>query len=177
MPAGSTYEPIATTTLSSSQATVTFSGITGSYTDLVIALSGRTDRSTGIDELKMRLNSDTGSNYSRTRLITITSSSSAYSDRASNETSFVQGVLACASANFAASTFSPYFFNINNYSNTTTFKTVLQRYSEAQNEYGVGTAVGLYRSTSAITSIEFSSAYSANFVSGSIFTLYGIAAA
>jgi len=35
MAAGKTYEPIATTTLSSSAATITFSSISGSYTDLV----------------------------------------------------------------------------------------------------------------------------------------------
>jgi len=34
-----TYEPIATTTLSSAQSSVTFSSISGSYTDLVLVFS------------------------------------------------------------------------------------------------------------------------------------------
>ena len=40
MPAGSTYTPIATTTLGSSQATVTFSSFTG-YTDVILVASAR----------------------------------------------------------------------------------------------------------------------------------------
>ena len=37
MAAGRTYEPIATTTLGSNATSVTFSNISGSYTDLVLA--------------------------------------------------------------------------------------------------------------------------------------------
>jgi len=39
MPAGATYNCIATTTLGSAQSSVTFSSITGSYTDLVLVFS------------------------------------------------------------------------------------------------------------------------------------------
>ena len=41
MAAGSTYTPIATTTLGSAQADVTFSSISGSYTDLVLIIGGK----------------------------------------------------------------------------------------------------------------------------------------
>ena len=44
MPA--TYEPIATTTLGSAQATVTFSSIPGTYTDLVLITNSRSDSTT-----------------------------------------------------------------------------------------------------------------------------------
>jgi hypothetical protein len=73
-------------------------------------------------------------------------------------------------------------YQIMNYSNTTTYKTSLTRQNtvDAADYNGTLTAVGLWRSTSAITSVAIQltrggSAY--NFTSGSIFTLYGIKAA
>ena len=42
MAAGATYEPIATNTLGSAAASVTFSGISGSYTDLILITSTNT---------------------------------------------------------------------------------------------------------------------------------------
>ena len=61
-----------------------------------------------------------------------------------------------------------------NYSNTTTYKTVLSRGNNASNL--VEAFVGLWRSTSAITAIDIKT-QSGNFSIGSTFTLYGIKAA
>jgi hypothetical protein len=58
-----------------------------------------------------------------------------------------------------------------NYSNTTTYKTIIARGSGASNE--VKAQVNLWRSTSAITSITVY-AGGGNFNSGASFTLYGI---
>jgi hypothetical protein len=60
---------------------------------------------------------------------------------------------------------------MNNYSNTTTFKTFLSRTNVASDR--VEALVGLWRSTSAITSITLYCG-SNSFVTGSTFTLYGI---
>ena len=65
MPA--TYEPIATTTLSSAASTITFSSISGSYTDVRIVLVG-THEATATT-IRMQVNSDTGTNYSYTELV------------------------------------------------------------------------------------------------------------
>ncbi len=62
MPA--TYEPLATTTLGSAASSVTFSSISGSYTDLVVVFSGTAGG--GNSNLILTFNSDTGSNYSWT---------------------------------------------------------------------------------------------------------------
>jgi len=63
MAAGATYEPIATTTVSgSSTSTVTFSSISGTYTDLVII--GNLGSQTTNAFPYLQFNGDTGSNYS-----------------------------------------------------------------------------------------------------------------
>ena len=65
--------------------------------------------------------------------------------------------------------------NIQNYSNTTTYKTILGRANNAVT--GVTETVGLWRSTSAITSMTLLQSYGSDlFKTGSTFTLYGIKA-
>ena len=61
--------------------------------------------------------------------------------------------------------------NIQNYSNTTTYKTALVRYNNGG--VIVEGIVNLWRNTAAITQIDFGNS-SANYLAGSTFTLYGI---
>jgi hypothetical protein len=154
----STYEKIATTTLGSAQATVTFSTISGAYTDLV--LIAETDQTASSISL-IRFNGDTGSNYSST--IISGTGSTVGSSITTNATSvnFTQ-----TSANLQLT-----LANIMNYSNTTTYKTFLLRRNDTAGS--LGASVGLWRSTSAITSIDLISNAS-TFLAGSTFTLYGI---
>jgi len=159
MAAGSTYEPIATTTLGSAQANVTFSSISGSYTDLVLIIAG-TLSSTG--NVEIEFNNDTGSNYSSTRIIGDGSSAS--------------------SANYSRSYFGLFstnqgnaIINIQNYSNSTTYKTYIARGNYPSNY--VISDVGLWRSTSAITRLDVFNRDAKTWGSGSTFTLYGITAA
>jgi len=160
MPA--TYEPIATTTLGSAAADVSFTSITGTYTDLV--LIAVTQIGSSGDYLGVQFNSDTGSNYSRTRLSG--NGTTASSERDTSQVRF--NFYAQPTSNFAVN-----ILNIMNYSNTTTFKTVLCRTDQAA--LSTNAYAGLYRSTSAITSIKLIGP--SNFSSGSTFTLYGIKSA
>ena len=165
-----TYEPISTTTLSSAAATVTFSSISGSYTDLVLVMSAFGSVS-GAD-IRVQVNSDTASNYSLTRLVGYTT---AFSNRASNATYWQ----ITNSVGIGSSSSDPTadVIQFMNYSNTTTNKTILVRHNQPQSSLMETAAqVGLYRSTSAITSITFSLS-SGNYSSGSTFTLYGIKSA
>jgi hypothetical protein len=171
--AGATYYPIATTTLGSAQSSVTFSSISGSYTDLVLVISGKEDVATGAGfgyVLGMQYNSDTGSNYSVTRLDG--NGSSAASDRFTNQTSFDIGYY----GGTGYTGFSTSIIQIMNYSNSTTYKTMLNRMALPASGH-VTTEVGLWRSTSAITSIKVFFTDSNNIAAGSTFTLYGITAA
>lgn len=160
-----TYEAIATTTLGSAQSSVTFSSISGSFTDLVLVVVSKWTGS-GNSSYGMRFNSDSGSNYSRTYLLG--NGSSASSARLTNETYTYNGQV-------NATEWSPNIFHIMNYSNSTTNKTVLSR-TDQTGSY-VTAMVALWRSTSAITRIDLGYFDAAgNWAAGSTFTLYGIKA-
>jgi hypothetical protein len=170
MPAGTTYEPIATTTLASDQLSVTFSSISSSYTDLVL-VCGSFGMNAGGSAGRLRFNGDTGSNYSSTWLY---GTGSAYgSGRDSNQTSMrVIG----ANQGPGTSNNDNYIFHIMGYSRTNINKSVVVRGNAPAGETYLIT--GLWRSTSAINSITIISYNGTDqFKTGSTFTLYGIAAA
>lgn len=158
-----TYTPIASTTLTASTATVTFSSVSSAYTDLVLVTNVKAV--TAAAELRIQLNSDTGTNYSYTYLSG--NGTSALSSRGSNASRIPLNSYADASTTFAQTTIS----HIMNYSNATTYKTVISRASNANN--GADAIVGLWRNTSAISTISVFLA-SGNMDTNSTFTLYGI---
>jgi len=164
-----TYEPIATTTLSSAAATVTFSSISGSYTDLVLVCNGGVTIAAA--NAHLRFNSDTGSNYSDTNITG--TGSAASSSRSTSQTSCILNSYGYPENDMNWNC----LVHIMNYSNTTTYKTLLSRSNQADN--GISALVGLWRSTAAITSIDIISIFSGSpqFSIGTTFTLYGIKAA
>jgi hypothetical protein len=165
MAAGATYEPIATTTLGSTNSTITFSTIPATYTDLV--LIGNPKLSASLD-YKWYVNGDNTSGlYSQTRLVG--DGSTATSGRTTGANFLYLDLTAPAS-----SSVQTFIMNFQNYANTNTFKTVLVRYNNAGTE--TAARVNLWRNTNAITSITISTD-SSTFAIGSQFTLYGIAAA
>jgi hypothetical protein len=163
-----TYTPIASTTLTAAQSTVTFSSISGTYTDLILIVNAKANTGGAIG-LQFRFNSDSATNYSFTYLNG--NGSSASSGRI---TSNNQGALAdLASSSSSAGTV---IANIMNYANTTTFKTVVSRGSDASNV--AQALVNLWRATpAAITQIDVYPNSSIQFAAGGTFTLYGIKAA
>jgi malate synthase len=161
-----TYEKVATYTVASSGSisTFTLSSIPGTYTDLVLICIG--DATPG-PEYWMRLNSDTGSNYSRTLLSG--NGTSAISNRANNATKIFlnDGV--------TANVPSSQIVNIMNYSNTTTYTTAIGRSNSTSD--AAQTIVSTWRSTAAVNSITILFDRTATFNAGATFTLYGIKAA
>ena len=155
-----TYEKIATQTLSGTATSVTFSSIASTYTDLVLIFTGK--GSTG-GNMTLQFNSDTGTNYSST--ILYGDATAPGSVRGSNQSSMNIGSV--------GTDISTDILQVMNYANATTNKTVLGRYSRADE---VGSKVGLWRSTSAITNIVVAIS-GGNFAIGSTFTIYGIKAA
>jgi hypothetical protein len=157
-----TYEKIASTTASGSTDSITFSSITGSYTDLVLVINARNND--GADTVYMEFNSDTNTNYSNTRIEGNGSVASSY--RQSNASNMSIGIIDTSNV------MATIIVNINNYSNSNNFKTYIARGSVSS--YSTRATVGTWRNNAAINAIKV---YAGTiFVSGSTFTLYGIKA-
>lgn len=171
MAAGSTYTPIATTTLGSAASSYTFSSIPSTYTDLII-VANFTGSGSG-NNLMMQIGNttiDTGSNYSGTGIYG--NGTSALSWRQTSA-SAIQATYAIGLEALNVSS-----IHLMNYSNTTTYKTILNRSGGLSGTYNAAEAtVSLWRSTAAINTIKLYGLNSATISSGSTFTLYGITAA
>lgn len=163
MAAGSTYTPIATNTLGSATSSVTFNSFSG-YTDLILVTAG-TASTSGAGWLTFNGDSPTsGSNYSNTSLYGNGATAGSY--RRTSQARINDSLFYGTQCNN--------IFHIMNYANTTTYKTVLLRANYPAGE--LNATVGLWRSTSAITSLTLTHS-GGNFSIGTTFTLYGIAAA
>jgi len=162
-----TYEKIATNTITTNTASYTFTSIPGTYTDLVLII-GNAEHSNA-SQNTIQLNSDTGSNYSRQAL--------SASDT-SNTGQRIGGTVMYLDWNGYPSVNGSKDYtgvwNFMNYANTTTYKTVIGRGSSAST--GVVASAGMWRSTSAITSIKLIPANPSFFISYGVYTLYGIKA-
>jgi hypothetical protein len=167
MAAGATYEPIATQTLASAAASITFSSIAASWTDLRLVVV--TTATTAAPDIQIQFNGVTTNTYSRTSLIG--TGASAISNAASSQTYILLDYS-------GISTTLPSLYEMDFFSYASSnYKTMLCKTSEDHNGSGdTCTTVGLWRSTAAITSIYlFLSGY--NFAIGTTATLYGIKAA
>lgn len=166
-----TYEPIATTTLGSSSAGITFSSIPQTYTDLVIVCVGTI--ATNGNSVVVEINGNTNQLGSFTLLGG--NGSSAFSARTNNR-SYVSAGWNVGFSNTEICTTTINFFN---YTNTTTFKATLARATNAIGSSlpGAELDASLWRSTSAITSLQVFTGGGGNLNAGFIATLYGIKAA
>jgi hypothetical protein len=163
MAAANTYVPIATQTLASAVASVSFTSIAGTYTDLVLVMQAK--NSVGTSNVRLQFNSDTATNYSSTFLDG--DGTSAFSSRTTSTAFAYLDNYGQIQNNFNSSI----IVNIMNYSNATTYKTILARANNAAT--GVDAIVSLWRSTAAITSITLTQGGN-NYDIDSTFTLYGI---
>jgi len=166
----STYEPIESKVLASTATDVTFISIPSTYTDLVLVCSIQMNGSQANAFVAVGNGSiDTGANYSYT--ILSGNGSTATSVRDSNDT---RGFFFTNNSYPQTTNRNMTVMNFQNYSNTTTYKTVLIR--SGNSALGTDAEVGLWRSTSAINRIKVYPTNNA-FEVGSTFTLYGIKAA
>ena len=166
--AATSYESIATVSVGSGgSSTITFSSIPGTYTHLQIRAILKQSIGSGAFA---RFNSDTGSNYARHRLQGNGSSASAAGDASQDK------VLINTSQGF--SDFGTIVMDILDYANTNKYKTERHLFGIDSNGSGaVGLESNLWRSTSAITQIEFISPNGGNYAQYSHFALYGIRSA
>ena len=160
--ATATYTPIATQTLGSAAASITFSSIPGTYTDLRLVI---VNLASGADE-SLTFNGDTGTNYFITALA---------GSGATASTSYLPSQPKIESDLIGGPGSSPHMasFDIFSYAGSTN-KSVLVSAAMDSNGFGyVELTTGVWRSTAAITSLTLTSA-GGNFATGTIATLFGI---
>lgn len=167
-----TYVLIASNTLSSNAAFVTFNNIPNTYTDLIVKGSTRTDNDFLADSIYVQINGTT-TNYSWTFLRG--NGSSASSSRGNTESRLfmnasINGTLS------TSNTFSNWDLYIPSY--LASQNKQISSYSAVEDNSTTGwnvASANLWRNTAAITSLTFTVVTAnKNFVSGSSFWLYGI---
>lgn len=167
MPA--TYEKIQTTTLGSATSTISFTGVSSAYTDIILAFALKSNSSnnptlrltfngssTGYSGRQMYGNGVAPGSNNNTNAAFISIARSAGSPTPSGETALL-------------------LLHVMDYTNTNKYKTIFAQYNS--NSTGGELDVGLWQNTAAINQIDIVSPTSNDFAVGSVVTLYGIKAA
>jgi hypothetical protein len=169
-----TYTLISSNVLTTTAASITFSSIPATYTDLVVRASVRCD-GTGFpdtnDNLRFWFNNSLTAIYSNTTV----EGNGASTASSSNTLSFIKGNYAANGSTSTSNTFANIEMYIPSYtvSQNKPLSLISAQENNATTAYIVATA-GLFRSTTAISRIDIDSQNGNNFVSGSSFYLYGI---
>jgi hypothetical protein len=169
-----TYKLISSNTLSSSVASVTFSSIPGTYTDLVLQISARGTNASVDSYITYYLNSGGTGLQSETYLGGTGSTTESGRTTNSNGGIGSQGFISISGGSATSNTFGSVEIYIPSYTASQNKPTGNFGVSESnQTAVQMGITAGLWRNTAAVTSIVLS-AGSGNFASGSSFYLYGI---
>lgn len=168
-----TYSLISSNTVSTATASVTFSSIPATFTDLLLKVSSRSNDASYNSAIIFRFDGDTSTNYSVTTGAAYQTNRIAYRD--SGDTSLNDGPRQPGNG-----TYSSLFGNIELYIPNYTvaqFKPMsslgtIENYSEQ--DFYLTLSAGLWRNTSAIDTILIYNAGANTFVAGSSFYLYGI---
>ena len=169
-----TYELISSNVLGSSAASVTFSAIPSTYTDLLLKCSARaTASSVYPDSILANFNGDTSAIYSMTSVYGEKATASSY--RRSSDT-FLMILQSINGGTSTSNTFSNVELYIPNYAGNANKCMSASFATEANTDtnlyWTVGVEAGLYATTTAISSIALT--LGSSFASGSSFYLYGI---
>jgi hypothetical protein len=177
-PAGA-YDALATVTVpSGGAASVSFVGIPTGYKHLQLRISGR-GLSSSADRVSItvKVNSDTSSLYANHALIGDGSSASAASaiNQGVGVNNYMAGISAIVGSTGAANAFGVSVVDILDYADTNKFKTFRSLAGQDQNNTSgrIALVSGLYRSTSAITSLDLN-LESGSWAQYSSIALYGV---
>lgn len=169
-----TYTLIASNTLTSGAAAVTFSAIPSTYTDLVLRTSIRVSGAYHATGIGLHLNGSLAANYSMTTINGTGTAGASYS--LTNSTNWYLYSVPGASA--TSNTFSSNEVYIPNYAGSTNKQlssfSVSENNSTTANQTQISGIAHLRSVTDAITSITVDTYGDGTMVSGSSFFLYGI---
>lgn len=158
-----TFEPLAYTSLTANAASITFSNISSSYTDLYFVFNGYHD--TGLTQFGVRYNGDNGVNYNAVG-VGQTNGTSTFSLYEQNGLDY--GFIGWVTNGDV----SMYEINLNSYTSTVQYKNTMHWGSTLATRQ-LSIAGATWRSTAAITSVVFRPA-SGNFATNTTITMYGI---
>ena len=170
-----TYTLISSNTLSASAASVTFSSIPSTYTDLLLKVSARDNDTGAFQQLRVTFNGDSATNYSYTNIYG--TGSSAFSLGGATTANFNYINFQSSDSNGAtANTFGNSELYIPSYTVAQNKPVSMFSVSETNaTATNMGATAGLWRNTAAITSLTIVPAFSGgNFLTGSSFYLYGV---
>jgi hypothetical protein len=170
-PVTSSFESIASASGTGSSNTITFSSIPNTFVALQLRFVGRVANADTADNLFLQFNSDTASNYSWHYLEG--DGGSVTAGPTANATKMLSGRVAAATA--TAGIVGAGIIDIHNYASTTQNKTVRSLTGIDRSGSGnVRMDSGLWRSTSAVTSIQITNGSATNFTTDTVIGLYGI---
>jgi hypothetical protein len=159
-----TYTALATVTLGSTAATVTFSNIPATYRDLILVVNSKAS-TTGV-EGQLRFNGDSSNAYNWVRM-TGNGSTTASTTSTLTHMPLVDAVKATTALD------PIYIVNIMDYSATNKHKPILVRSNEAST--GTEAFAGRWINTGAVTSVQVRT-NTGSWTAGGRFDLYGIIA-
>jgi len=165
--ATASYESIASVAGTGSSGTISFTSIVGTYKHLQIRYMPTT--TTAAQTIYLRVNSDTGTNYAKHKLVGTGTTASA-GGSASASSIEISGI------NIGQGTTYPScgIIDIHDYASTTKYKTIRDIGAFDANGSGeIDIVSGLWMNTAAITSITIF-VTTGNFATSSVFALYGI---
>ena len=167
-----TYTLISSQVLGSNTASITFSSIPGTYTDLTLRVSARSDDAGQMDYLQTRFNSDSATNYSNTWL---RGNGSVAASGRTTSSSYIQFLYSTNASGSVANTYGNSEIYIPSYTasqNKPIFHFGVKEENATQTF--MGAQAGLWRNTDAITSITITPVFGTTWLATSSFYLYGI---
>jgi hypothetical protein len=163
------YEAIASTTLSTSASTITFSSIVNTYEHLQIRLYARASNVSTEEYIQLTLNNDSGSNYVFHKV-----QGDGSTTTASGFTSWASIYVSGHPGTTTNNPFGVAVIDILDYASTNKYTTV--RANSGYDRNGGGFAVfnsGLWLNTAAVNRVDLKTT-GTNFTAGSVFALYGL---
>lgn len=169
------FEAIASTTLSSTQTTITFSSIPATYEHLQLRLYTRSTYAAGTDVVRIRLNSDSGTNYTNHFLGNVDGSITA----AGNTGETAHRLIRITGANAGANRFGVAIIDILDYGSPNKNTTVRSLHGNEDSFNGNGSSIltsSVWLNTAAVTAVGLSleSGGSNAFAIGTVAALYGL---
>jgi hypothetical protein len=168
---GGSYESIATVTAAGGEASLSFTSIPSTYKHLQMRFFAKdTNAGTSQDALRIRLNSDSGTNYTEHSLRGTGTSAVAGGVTGRNELR----IDSCITQDGSTNIFGAGVMDLIDYASTTKNKTMRGFAGQDKNGAGIVTlSSGLWLNTAAVTAIQVLPE-SGNFAAGTVFSLYGI---